>query len=749
MTTESDPLAALARADKHYLAAGDGTLFAPPYPVWLDRPGFWDGGHVFLYALRPLFTVALVRPDGRALALRPCRREWTPAELTVAWEGDGWMLTEHRVVLAGGRFASEWEVNGAGDGSVTLVAWAAWEGASLPERDRLTGGPGGVRARIHATDAQLRTGELDLDVKLSVRERNAAARDNPITGWAIHESQHPMQAENLPAWDVTPFRDRWQGEGLRNSRSAAELPPSVGRTLVYVAVAAPLTADGATVMLEAAPAIVEHGWHDWSRAPTGRLSTASRAAWYGYFDTAPSLVCSDPYIERAFHYRWYGLRLNFLAPAGNYRHPTVTEGIEFFHCPISYSAWCHARELRWLPDPARARGVLRTFFDHQRPDGQFPGRVYLDHMRRTDFYFADWGGSVLAVDEVHPSRSFMEEAYGPLERYADWVDADRDAEGSGLFDVRDPYETGQETMSRYTAVDPDADRSHFEYRLRLKGVDLTVYQYRLRRALARMAAALDRRGESRAHDAAADWIADAVRRHMWDPDAGMFSDVDPRTMTRTGVRAAVCFYPYLTDLAGPEHLAGLERNLFDPASFWTPWPVPSTAAADATFDPDADWKGVRQHCTWNGRVWPMTNSHVAEALGAVATVIHPHLRERAADFLGRYLRMLFFDRDPARPNCFEHYSPETGWPSVYRGIDDYQHSWLNDLVIRYIAGVRPAPDGFVLDPLPFAIDHLALADLPLRGHLLTVRRAGERVSVSVDGRPPIEARVGEPVAVTL
>src|SRR5690606_40002762 len=155
-----------------------------------------------------------------------------------------------------------------------------------------------------------------------------------------------------------------------------------------------------------------------ARAPH---AAASRDAWRAFFRAAPALACSDPYLERYFAYRWYGLRLNFIDPAGPYRHPTCAEGIEFFHCPIAYSAWCHARELRWLPDPARARGVLRTFFDHQRPDGQFPGRVYLDHMRRTDFYFADWGGSVLAVDEVHPSRSFMEEAYGPLERYADWV----------------------------------------------------------------------------------------------------------------------------------------------------------------------------------------------------------------------------------------------------------------------------------------------------------------------------------------
>jgi hypothetical protein len=735
-----DPLAALARADKHFLGAGDGTLFAPPYPVWLDRPGFWDGGHVYLYSLRPLFTVSLVRPDGSAIALRAVSRAWTPAELTVDWEGAAWRLTERRVVLPGGRFASEWEVHAAGAEPATVVAWTAWEGAALRDRARVGGAAAGARARVEVTDAQLRTGQIELDVTLRLLAPRAS-------GWAVHESQHPRHAENLPDWDLTPFRDRWDG-ALRDACTIAAEPPESGRTLVYAAVAAPLTADGVTVVLEAAPAQAEHRWRDASPALPVRPSTASAGAWTSFYDRAPALHCTDRHLEQAFRYRWYGLRLNFLEPAGNYRHPTCCEGIEFFHCPISYSAWCHARELRWL-DADRARGVLRTFFEQQQPDGRIPGRVYLDHMRRTDFYYADWGGSVLAVDEVQPDPAFIAESYGPLQRYADWVDADRDAEGSALFDVRDPYETGQEVMSRYTAVDPDANRSHFDYRLRLKGVDLTVYQYRLRRVLARMAATLGRQAESRAHDRAADAIADAVRRLMWDPATGMFSDVDPRTMTRTGVQTAVCFYPYLTDIVGPEHLPGLERNLFDPASFWTPWPVPSTAATDPTFDADAEWKGVRQECTWSGRVWPMTNSHVAEALGAVATSARPDLRGRAAEFLSRYVRLLFFDGDPARPNCFEHYSPLSGWPSVYRGIDDYQHSWLNDLIIRFVAGVRPAPDGFVLDPLPFDIERLTLDRLPFRGHSLTVQRDAEHVTVIVDGGTPVTTSIGDPVLVTV
>ncbi|HEX7118382.1 MAG TPA: trehalase family glycosidase [Longimicrobiales bacterium] len=744
-----DALSPLRRTDKHYLAAGDGVLFDPPHPLWLDRPGFWDGGRLFLHTLKPLFTVSFVDAAGRELAPRPLSREWTPAELAAAYAADGIALEERRVVLPGGRFVSEWTLTNTGAQPVSLVVvgWTAQEAAALADRAGVEGGADGVAFTVRAEDAQL--GLSTLDVRCVLRFAG-----EPADGWAAYETQQTRSFPNAPWWDGAPFRDRWRDGGLARELRLASEPPASGRRLVYLGVSRrvrlePGAAAALAVMLEAAPCDAAYRVPAPPPPVPGRAAEASRAAWRGYFAAAPSLAASDPWLERYFAYRWYGLRLNFIDPAGNYAHPTVAEGIEFFHCPIAYSAWCHARELRWLPDPSRARGALLTFLDHQTEDGRLPGRVYLDHMRRTDFYFADWGCALDALEEVHPDRGFLEAAYGPLSRYAAWLDADRDREASGLYDVLDPYETGQENMSRYTAVDPDADRQHFDYRLRLKGVDLTVYAYRLRRALARAAAALGRPAEVRAHDAVADRIADAVRRHMWDAASGMFSDLDPRTLARTGVRAAVCFYPYMTDLVGPEHLPGLERNLLDPAAFWLPYPVPSTAADDPTFSADAEWKGVRQNCAWNGRVWPMANSHLVDALGHVATTLDPAWRGRAAELLGRFVRMLFFDGDPARPNAFEHYSPMTGRPGVYRGLDDYQHSWINDLIIRYVAGFRPmAGGGFVVDAFPFGLERLRLERLPYRGATVTIAIDDGRVAVDVDGSRRAEGSVGESLEVS-
>src|SRR5439155_5020108 len=169
-------------------------------------------------------------------------------------------------------------------------------------------------------------------------------------------------------------------------------------------------------------------------------------------------------------------------------------------------------------------------------------------------------------------------------------------------------------------------------------------------------------------------------------------------------KAAVGFYPFLCDIASKEHLPAIYKHLLNPEEFWTEYPVPASSLDDPFFSAEAEWKGKRMSCPWNGRVWPMTNSHVAEALARAALTLDASLKPHAADLIHRFIKLMFFDGDPERPNCFEHYNPSPGAPSAYRGIDDYQHSWVIDLMVKYLVGLQPnGSDTLVLDPLPFPV----------------------------------------------
>jgi hypothetical protein len=300
-------------------------------------------------------------------------------------------------------------------------------------------------------------------------------------------------------------------------------------------------------------------------------------------------------------------------------------------------------------------------------------------------------------------------------------------------------------------VNPDADRDNWGEVFRLKGVDVTVYLHEMKSALGWMAKILRRpAAEVMMWEEGKAQIADAVRTKMWDPKEEMFFDIDPASGKRTNVKAAVCFYPYMTDIVAGEHVRGLKRHLLNPSEFLTPFPAPSSSVDDPYFSTTPDWKGKRMNCPWNGRVWPMTNSHCAEALAVTALRFHDDgLRNAAATFIMQFIRMMFFDGDVHRPNCFEHYHPFTGAPSVYRGVDDYQHSWVNDLILKYAVGVRPGDGIVVVDPFPFGCETIRCRNISIRGRVIGIDRDGDRVIVDTGNGQKIRTTLGVPVVLKI
>jgi len=706
-------LARLARPDKWYLSAGDGILWAPPSPVWLHRPGFWDEAMVYYHPFAPLFGVALVDASGREISLRRSRTEWTPGMLTVEWRtAEDIVLREQRAVEPGGFVVSTWGVPTAVPAS-HLIAFTSQPGPETEGWKRLRDGVAWTR---QLTDR--RGGAMDVQARLTCNAtgvRVAAYRSEPC---AVH-----------PSWERTPFRDHWQAEPPDEIR--LEGIDASGLVYAAVAVSLPKTSANIRLSLQLIP----------TDPPTGGSTVVAFA------DRFPRFHCDDTFLERYYDYRLYGLHLNRLGGnAGHVRHPAIAEGIGYFHVPITYSAQCHMFEMRWARDPDEAYGSLLNFIESQKPDGSLHGRLYTTHLEGTDFYHANWGDAVLAVDAVAPHAGFVSRAYEGLVRYARWLDATRDREQSGMYDVVDQFETGQEYMSRYQTVDPDADRYGWENRIRLKGVDVTVYAYQLKRALALLATRLDLSRQADGWRAGAERIGDAIRTAMWDETLGLFTDVDPRTMQRTRVKAAVSFYPLLTDLLDDDAVRILAAHLENPAEFATPYPVPSSSLDDPLFSATAEWKGKRHNCPWNGRVWPMTNSHVIEGLLRQWQAGRRFVGPLAARLLTTFVRMMFHDGDLARPNCYEHYDPFTGRASVYRGIDDYQHSWVLDLLLRGIAGLEPRADALIVDPLPAPVETVEVSGATIRGHAVTLSRKGDAITVTVDGQPQ-RGTMGHPLVI--
>ncbi len=715
------PLELLRRTDKISLGGGRMVIWAPEFPLWAERPGFWDHAAFLEHKVEPLFTVTLLDSALREIPLTLQSRSWTPAALTqvyhsssegheprslpaAPWSTEAHLRVEEEkclhprdVLISTLTIANLRESRQP----LTLVLWTAQ--ARGPEKD----GPWIENVHIMNGCVQFtrraRGGGVVADSNISF----VLGADLEAASFSLNHSEWSTGRINHPRWELTPFYESITPQGLPGHLRLAGGPyENADNTLLYMALAYPLqieAGESASITFGCAlapePEEAEGNFNEALRPLSGYKSLDARIAalgtrrmprityhvrrarlpdWPVYFYGAPQFRCSDPYFERYFYYRLFGLKLNMVNTGGRFNlpWPVIFEGINtgWFRHQISYSSHALMREARWLARVA-------------------PG----------------------------------------LMKYAAYYKAEHDRENSGLYDVRNQAETGQEYMSRYLFVDPEGDRWG---PLRLKGVDATVYAYNLNRALAWIAGKLS--GDSAPYEREAEAISAALLEKMWDPERRFFFDVHPQTGERSAAMAAIGFYPFLTDIPGPEHLVALDY-LFDPEAFGTPYPLPATAVSDPAFSAFGEWKDRRHVCPWNGRAWLMTTSHVCQALAHTARRFPemPELRQKPANLIKRYIRALFIDGDVERPCSFEYYNPLTGQQPFFRGTDDYMHSWVLDLILQFVVGLQPSPDSSVLtiDPLPFGLEHFKVDNVRVRGRVVGVRwRAGKGLEVRMAGK---------------
>lgn len=743
------PLKLLSRSDKACLGGGNRLLFAPQFPRFLQHPGLWDSAQYFNFAFGPLFTWTLLDEEGREIPLTFNARRWNPAHTTQRFTAKFGRLTliaeEDKAILSNDVAICRIRIPRwrGRERKIHCVAWTTLEQSMSQTGPSLT-----HITREGGTLEWLR--KLVLIDAPPLTCASCFGLDRKPVSCCVQLSEGTIP---LPDWAASPLREKFSRGKLPGTMKTSGVTDDGLMTLALHSevLLQSHREEVLTIALAAAPSVEEARANLKCVLHMEDPVEESRDQWRKYFAGGPTFACSDEFFNRYYWYRWYGLRLNTVdVVEGNYDVPFVCEGIGPFRTPVSYSSFCHMRENRWRHSGDLARGSLLTFIANQRPDGAFPGTIDVRHHRQGMFYHANWGDALLALESVHPSRAFVAEAYEGLSTYARYFDRERDEEVSGLYDIENHYETGQEYMSRYLAANPDADRENWGSVFALKGVDATVYVYQLKKALALIAGKLGKREDADVWEIEAAKIKEAVLTRMWDPDDAMFYDVHPGSWERTHARAAVCFYPFFTDIVGREHLTALRRHLLNPREFWTPFPAPATSAHDPLFSAEPEWKGKRMNCPWNGRVWPMTNSHLVEALARSAIRFgDARLRRAAAELLSRYVRMMFFDGDPKRPNSFEHYNPFTGIPSIYRGIDEYQHSWVNDLIFSYVCGIRPGERSVTVDPFPFGLRRAVVDNVVIRGARLKVDIRLDRFTVSLHGRAAATGRVGIPVTIDL
>lgn len=706
------------QAQKFALGGGGYCIYAPEFPAHQLAPGFADKVMIFNVEVGPLFALTIL-DDGLPVALTCTKIKFEAGCAILEYSGKPSLkVVERRLVTTDDRFVSHLDITheGKGERELQVVQWTMTD----PEGD-----PPSLEGDSFRVKRSLQRDELPsvpVEIVWSSPDSKGA---RCLQGFFCEGGS------DRPDYEETPWFDMAELRTPRSKRVMTKPSPILPTARVYLGLFRRLKLKGggtAKHRFEANVIFKGKGINYRPRRPDPKDENSYQA----FMDKAPKFVCEDKRLEKIVRHRFEMLHLLRVPNGvGHMSSPNVCEGIGRFHHPVAFSAPAIMREARWLHDPSLGRGILKGFFDNIRQNGMVPGRLWLTSLQGSEFYHADWGGGFEALDLVHPDRATKRAVIMAMQRYVKWLSNNRDPEGSGLTDVVNHFEVGQEYSRRYTVIDDKSDRAkNQEEQFRVKAIDASVFRYRLVKFLLQVADELQEKAMANRFAAEKEVIHEVIRKRMWDERSGLFMDLDPKSRRRTGVKAAVGFYPLGTDIPTPAQVDKMLATLSDRKEFWTKYPVPSLSQTDPTFNADAHWKGTRLGSPWNGRVWPMINSQILEGLAYVAERGHKRAQKLCGDLFERTVAMMSGDLENLdEPRTFEHYHPINGMPSRYRGVDRYLHSFVMDNIFRIGCGFAVRFGEIQNDPVTANLPDFKLHDVPVGNKRFNVERKNGKLKI--------------------
>jgi glycogen debranching enzyme len=355
-------------------------------------------------------------------------------------------------------------------------------------------------------------------------------------------------------------------------------------------------------------------------------------------------------------------------------------------------------------DPALAKQELRCLLQGARADGFIPHMLLWEkvhhaaalgeyHIVLADpFYTATVQPPVLAraiwrVYEATGDRDFLADVLPPALRFFRWLAEHRDPDGDGLISIIQPDESGLDASPKYDllmGIDPSAAEpmpaqlasgmrrlftayaGHRADPARLPGLDVFNWEdVMVNTIYADGLACLGRL--CRAAGSPPDVIADleirgrgvlaALVAKCWDDRVGVFWDLYGADERPARTLTFSCLFPLVLESLDQERARRLvEEHLLNEREFWTPFPIPSVAACEPSFDPEC-----RSGLIWRGSTWVNVNWYLYWGLRAHGhTDIAGELARRTVAMVARGGVREFFNPYTAEGQG----APDFGWTTL-------------------------------------------------------------------------------------
>ena len=278
----------------------------------------------------------------------------------------------------------------------------------------------------------------------------------------------------------------------------------------------------------------------------------------------------------------------------------------------------HAQGLRRL-DPAVARETLEAVFDGQCADGFIP-HMASPHEKSDITQPPILGYGIKLMLEQQQSPEFLERLYPKNAAFLNWIFAHRDTDGAGL--VEWAIEAHEMCRSGESGMD---NSTRFDGATQLDAPDFNAYLASECEIMAEFAALLGRPEEQKLWQERHRKLNHLMNERLWNDAAGLYVDYDLAAGKQSPVLSLAGFLPLLSGAPTAEMAEKLVRNLKNPATFGTPFPVPSISFSQPEF---------YSKDMWRGPVWININTLIARGLDRYG------YRDEARQLRGRTMREL-------------------------------------------------------------------------------------------------------------
>lgn len=195
--------------------------------------------------------------------------------------------------------------------------------------------------------------------------------------------------------------------------------------------------------------------------------------------------------------------------------------------------------------------------------------------------------------------------------------------------------------------------------------------------------------------------ADAINKHMWNEEAGIYMDIDSESHQQTGVVSVAAFSTLIAGIVPEDRAERMIALLDDPEVFGSPYPIPSVAMNTPDIDPS--------HITYGGDV--LLTSGIWTTVQGLARY---GKTSRVREIVWKALEMV----GENGPTSSYSYNSVTGEPNMERHMFCSQSAILLDLIVQYVVGLIPRQDD-IIEIWPIALptdwDHIEFGPFVWRG----------------------------------